>query len=122
MRALIVEDSAMMRQLVRFALERIPGMTCTEAKDGMDALRLLREATFDVVMLDINMPVMDGLKLLEVIRKTPEHKATPVVMLTTEGRDEDKNRAMELGATGYLTKPVQAQQVLEVVKGLLTKA
>lgn len=119
LRALIVEDSAMMRQLIRFALTRIPGMVCTECHDGLDAMRQLRGGTFDVIMLDINMPVMDGLKLLEIVRKDPQHAGTPVVMLTTEGRPEDISRAMDLGATAYLTKPVQAQQVVATVNEVL---
>jgi two-component system chemotaxis response regulator CheY len=120
--ALVVEDSAMMRQLIMFALARIPGMRCTEADDGADALRKLKGQRFDVVLLDINMPMMDGLKLLEVIRKNPTHAAVPVVMLTTEGRPEDIERAMELGATRYLTKPVQAQEVIDVVNEVLAAA
>lgn len=119
LRALVVEDSTVMRQLVQFALERIPGLACDTAVDGLDALRLLRQATFDIILLDINMPVMDGLKLLEMVRKDPDHQDTPVVMITTEGRNEDRERAMELGANAYITKPIQAQQVLETVRTVL---
>lgn len=118
-RALVVEDSAMMRQLVLFALSRVPNLTCMEAEDGLHAMRRLKEHVFDLIMLDINMPIMDGLKLLEVMRKDPRHQRTPVIMLTTEGRPEDVERALALGATAYLTKPVQAQQVLEKVREVL---
>lgn len=117
--ALVVEDSAMMRQLILFALERIPGLRGTEAADGLDALRLLRNRHFDLILLDINMPVMDGLKLLEMVRKDPQYRETPILMITTEGRAEDRDRALELGANAYITKPLQSQQVLEAVQALL---
>jgi two-component system, chemotaxis family, chemotaxis protein CheY len=109
----------MMRQLILFALGRIPGVECTEAEDGVDALRKLKKGGFDAVLLDINMPVMDGLKLLELVRKDPAHAKIPIVMITTEGRPEDVARALELGANDYLTKPVQAQQVVDTVSALL---
>jgi two-component system chemotaxis response regulator CheY len=118
-RALVIDDSQMMRQLVVFALSRIEGVVCIEADDGLDGMRKLRSDRFDMIFLDINMPIMDGLKLLEVIRKDPSHKSVPVVMLTTEGRPEDIDRAMELGASAYLAKPVQAQAVVDVARDLL---
>lgn len=118
-RALVVEDSAMIRQLVLFALERVQEVVCDEANDGLDALRKLRKASYQLIFLDINMPIMDGLKLLEMLRKDPQYAATPIVMLTTEGRPEDIARAMDLGASAYLTKPVQAQQVIDAARQVL---
>jgi len=118
-RAMVVEDSAMMRQLVLFALERVPEVVCDEADDGLDALRKLRREPYQLVFLDINMPIMDGLKLLEMLRKDPQYRTVPIVMLTTEGRPEDISRAMELGASAYLTKPIQAQQVVDTAREVL---
>jgi two-component system, chemotaxis family, chemotaxis protein CheY len=118
-RILIVEDSPTMRQLLAFALKRIPGVEIVEARDGMDGLRKVTSDHFDLALVDINMPVMDGLKLIHLIRDEESLKAMPIVVITTEGAEEDRARALALGADEYLTKPVQAGRVLQVVKGLL---
>ena len=118
-RILIVEDSPTMRQLLAFALKRIPNAVIVEARDGMDALRQLTSDHFDLALVDINMPVMDGLKLIHLIRDEESLKAMPIVVITTEGAQEDRARALALGADEYLTKPVQAGRVLAVAKALL---
>jgi len=118
-RILIVEDSPTMRQLLTFAIKRIQNVEIVEARDGMDGLRKVTSDHFDLALVDINMPVMDGLKLIHLIRDEESLKAMPIVVITTEGADEDRERAMALGADEYLTKPVQAGRVLAVVKGLL---
>ena len=118
-RILIVEDSPTMRQLLSFALKRIPGADIVEARDGMDGLRKVTSDHFDLALVDINMPVMDGLKLIHLIRDEQSLKAMPIVVITTEGADEDRERAIALGADEYLTKPVQAPRVLAVAKALL---
>ena len=118
-RILIVEDSPTMRQLLVFALKRIPGVEVVEARDGMDGLRKVTSDHFDLALVDINMPVMDGLKLIHLIRDEESLKAMPIVVITTEGAEEDRARALALGADEYLTKPVQAGRVLQVVKALL---
>jgi two-component system chemotaxis response regulator CheY len=117
--ALIVDDSPAMRKQLGYALQRVQGMTCVEATDGADAWRKLTAGAFDVVLTDINMPLMDGLKLVALLRAGGAHQRTPVVVITTEGADADRRRAMSLGANAYLVKPVQAQQVVETVRGLL---
>ena len=118
-RILIVEDSPTMRQLLAFALKRIPNAVIVEARDGMDALRQVTSDHFDLALVDINMPVMDGLKLIHLIRDEESLKAMPIVVITTEGAQEDRARALALGADEYLTKPVQAGRVLAVAKALL---
>jgi two-component system chemotaxis response regulator CheY len=118
-RILIVEDSPTMRQLLSFALKRIPGAEIVEARDGMDGLRKVTSDHFDLALVDINMPVMDGLKLIHLIRDEQSLKAMPIVVITTEGADEDRERAIALGADEYLTKPVQAPRVLAVARALL---
>ncbi len=117
--ALVVEDSPTMRQLISFALRRIKGLEVEEADDGVDGLKKLSEQQFDILITDINMPVMDGLKLVSLVRKDETHKDIPIVIITTEGAAEDRQRAMTLGANAYITKPIQAPQVINCVKKLL---
>jgi two-component system, chemotaxis family, chemotaxis protein CheY len=116
---LVVEDSPMMRQLLVFALSRVKNLKVVEADDGVDGLRKLAAGKFDIILTDINMPIMDGLKLVKRIRIDPVHKDTPVIIITTEGSVEDRKRAIELGANAYITKPIQAPQVIAKVKELL---
>jgi two-component system chemotaxis response regulator CheY len=116
---LVVEDSPMMRQLLVFALSRVKHLRVTEADDGVDGLRKLAAGKFDIILTDINMPIMDGLKLVKRVRTDPVHKETPIIIITTEGSDEDRERAMLLGANAYITKPIQAPAVIAKVKELL---
>lgn len=116
---LIVEDSPTMRQLLAFALRRLKDVDIVEAQDGMDGLRKVTSDHFDLALIDINMPVMDGLKLVSLIRGEENLKDMPIVVVTTEGAKEDRERALALGANEYLTKPIQANKVLSVAKALL---
>ncbi len=118
-RVLIVEDSPTMRQLLRFALRRLPDVEVVEASDGMDGLRKVTSDAFDLALVDINMPVMDGLKLISMIRSEQRLADMPIAVITTEGAQEDRERAIALGANEYLTKPIQAHNVLRVAKSLL---
>jgi two-component system chemotaxis response regulator CheY len=118
-RVLIVEDSPTMRQLLVFALRRLRDVEIVEAQDGMDGLRHVSSDHFDIALIDINMPVMDGLKLIRLMRGEDGLRNIPIVVITTEGANEDRERAIALGANEYLTKPIQANRVLEVVRGLL---
>jgi two-component system chemotaxis response regulator CheY len=118
-RILIVEDSPTMRQLLVFALKRLKEVDIVEAQDGMDGLRKVTSDHFDLALVDINMPVMDGLKLISLIRGEETLRAMPIIVITTEGAGEDRERALALGADEYLTKPIQANRVLQVAKSLL---
>jgi two-component system, chemotaxis family, chemotaxis protein CheY len=116
---LVVEDSPMMRQLLVFALSRVKQIRVTEADDGVDGLRKLAASKFDIILTDINMPIMDGLKLVKRVRTDPVHKDVPIVIITTESAEEDRQRALSLGANAYITKPIQAPQVIAKVRELL---
>jgi two-component system chemotaxis response regulator CheY len=118
-RILIVEDSPTMRQLLVFALRRLKDVDIVEAQDGMDGLRKVSSDHFDLALIDINMPVMDGLKLISLIRGEDSLCGIPIVVITTEGAKEDRERALSLGANEYLTKPIQANHVLTIVKSLM---
>ncbi len=117
--ALVVDDSSAMRKQLCSALRRVAGMDTVEATDGADAWRKLTTASFDIVLTDINMPLLDGLKLVGMVRAGGAHQHVPVVVITTEGAEPDRRRAMNLGASAYLVKPVQASQVVEAVRSLL---
>ena len=116
---LIVEDSPTMRQLLVFALKRMKDVELIEARDGMDGLRKVTSDHFDLAFVDINMPVMDGLKLISLIRGEQKLAQMPICVITTEGAREDRERAIGLGANEYLTKPIQANKVLAVARSLL---
>jgi two-component system chemotaxis response regulator CheY len=116
--ALVVDDSPAMRRQLCQALQRA-GFSTLEARDGADAWRRLQGAAVDVILTDINMPLLDGLKLISLVRANGPHRRTPVVVVTTEAGEADRRRAQGLGANGYLVKPVQSHDVLEVVSALL---
>ena len=118
-KVLVVEDSPTMRQLIVFALKRIRGFQIVEANDGVDGLKKLSADKFDLIVTDINMPIMDGLKLISMVRNDPNYKETPIIIITTEGATEDRERALALGANEYITKPIQTMQILETVKKLM---
>lgn len=117
--ALVVEDSPTMRQLIVFALSRVRNLRVVEAEDGVDGLKKLSQQKFDILVTDINMPMMDGLKLVSMVRRDEVHKDIPIVIITTEGAHEDRQRALSLGANAYITKPIQAPQVISKIKDLL---
>ena len=116
---LIVEDSPTMRQLISFALKRLRGIRIVEANDGVDGLKKLSAEKFDLIFTDINMPIMDGLKLVSLVRNDANYKGTPIVVITTEGAQEDRERALALGANDYITKPIQPNKILDVARALL---
>ena len=116
---LVVEDSPTMRQLISFALKRMKGIEIVEASDGVEGLKKLNSGTFNLIITDINMPVMDGLKLISLVRRDVKYRTIPIMIITTEGGAEDRERALALGADAYITKPIQAGQVLDTAKSLL---
>jgi len=119
MNALVVEDSPPMRKMIVFALSRIRELTVIEADDGVDALRRIASTRFDIIITDINMPILDGLKLVKRLRADEAYKGVPIIIITTEGAEEDRQRALALGANAYITKPIQAPQVIALVRDIL---
>ena len=116
---LVVEDSPTMRQLIAFTLRRLQGCRILEAVDGVDALKKLMTERVDLVITDINMPMMDGLKLVTLIRGNARTKTLPIVIVTTEGAEEDRKRGLALGADAYVPKPIQPSVLLKTVAELL---
>lgn len=111
---LAVDDSASIRQMVAFALKGA-GYEVIQAVDGQDALDKASTHQVNLVLTDINMPRMDGLKLLELLRKLAHYKNIPILILTTETGDEIKAKGRAAGATGWLVKPFDPKRLLEVI-------
>ena len=119
MRFLVVDDSPAMRQLISFALRRLPGVEIVEAADGVDALKKLPDGDFNLIITDINMPVMDGLKLVKLIKGNPVYKEIPVIIITTEGAVEDREKGLALGAEAYIAKPIQTSNLLKKIQEII---
>jgi len=119
LKVLVVDDSPTMRQLILFALKRIGDFQLVEASDGLDGLKKLAADRFDLILTDLNMPVMDGLKFIAMVRNDPNYRTIPIVIITTEGAVDDRDRALALGADACITKPIQNTQILDTVRGLL---
>jgi two-component system chemotaxis response regulator CheY len=116
-KVLIVDDSETIRHQVASALEAA-GFIVLEAQDGLDGLERLEETELSLVILDINMPRMDGLELLERMRENPKHAKIPVLMLTTEAQQSIIERAKKAGAKGWMIKPVKMPQLVNAVARL----
>ena len=118
---LAVDDSPSVLKMVDFAL-KTRGHEVTTAVDGQAALESLERRRFDLLVLDINMPRLDGLSLLKIVRERAEWKDTAVLMLTTEGQDSDRDEALALGATDYMMKPFKPNELLARVSAMVSAA
>ncbi len=118
-KVLVVDDSPTMRQFIVFALQRLPGLQIDEASDGVAALKQLSSEKYDLLLTDINMPMMDGLKLVGLVRNDVGYKKLPIIVVTTEGSNVTRERALGIGANEYLTKPLQTANLIAVVRNLL---
>lgn len=117
---LIVDDSTAMRAFVRAALEGgAEPLEVLEAESGFEALRVLPRQDVDLVILDINMPHIHGLELIAMLRGNERYRELPLLVISTESTERDRDRALQLGATAYLTKPFEAEALLERVSALL---
>jgi len=119
-RVLLADDSVSIRKLVEFTLKS-KGFLVSSVEDGLAAFELLAKDPFDVIVLDINMPHMDGFELLKRIKADEAYASIPVIMLTTESQDEDRLKAADLGATAYLVKPFKPTQLLVLVERMTSK-
>ena len=116
--ALVVDDSVSMRQMVSFTLKGA-GFTVIEGGNGQEALDKLTGDKIDLIITDLNMPVMDGLTFIRNARSKPGLKFTPILMLTTESGENKKAEGKAAGATGWIVKPFQPEQLLRVVQKVL---
>ena len=115
---LAVDDSASMRQMVSFTLKGA-GHNVTEANDGQEALNIAKGQKFDLVLSDVNMPNMDGISLTKELRSLPNFKFTPILILTTEAGLNKKQDGKAAGATGWIVKPFNPDQLLTTIKKVL---
>jgi two-component system chemotaxis response regulator CheY len=121
-RILIVEDSETMRSLLASSLEGLePPVKISEASSGFEALRLLPREDFDLVVTDINMPDINGLELVSFMRGNGRYRSVPLVIVSTESSDRDREKGLELGADAYLVKPFEPETLRQVVTDLLAR-
>ena len=115
---LVVDDPVTMRQMVAFTLKEA-GFSVVEGENGQDALSKLGAQPIHAIITDLNMPVMDGISFIEQVRTKQEHRFTPILMLTTESQQEKKMKGKQAGATGWIVKPFDPAQLLQVVAKVL---
>lgn len=117
---LIIDDSPTFRTMVSFALKKIANFGIQlQAEDGLEALDAMAKNRVDLVICDVNMPNMNGLEFLKTVKSDEKFKAIPVIMLTTEGKEEDRDRAVKIGADAYLNKPFKPQALKAEIERLL---
>lgn len=115
---LTVDDTASMRQMISFTLNSV-GHEVIQASDGKEALKVLAGKKIDLVIADVNMPNMDGITLVKSLRALADYKFTPILMLTTESQEAKRQQGKIAGATGWIVKPFNPEQLLTVVKKVL---
>jgi two-component system chemotaxis response regulator CheY len=121
-RILIVEDSPTMRALLTSALEDLDGaVKITEAASGFEALRQLPREQYDLIITDINMPDINGLELVSFVKNTPAYRDIPLVIVSTEGSERDRDKGVGLGADAYVVKPFDPEDLRDVVRQLLAR-
>ena len=119
---LIVDDSQLIHSMYRLVLNRYKNCKIVDAMNGLEALDVLsKESDFDLILLDINMPVMNGLQFMEKIKKENIYKQIPIIVISTEGKEEDTLRALQLGATGYVVKPFKPHMLYELIEKILSR-
>lgn len=114
---LIVDDSALLHQMYKLVLMRYKECRIISAMNGLDGLdKLSQEDGIDLVLLDINMPVMNGLQFLQAVKKEEAHKDLPIIIVSTEGKEEDTLRGLSMGARGYVKKPFQPEELHKLIQ------
>jgi two-component system chemotaxis response regulator CheY len=117
--ALVVEDSNTTRSLIKSVIEDIGDINMFEASTGFEALRLLPQQAFDLIIMDINMPDINGFELINFVKNNNKYKNIPVVIVSTERSEADKEKGMALGAFAYLTKPFDIEKLQDIVRKAL---
>jgi CheY-like chemotaxis protein len=115
-RILIVDDSEMTRRLISTAIRGLGDIEYEEAKDGFEAIQKLPTERFDLLFVDINMPNINGLELIDYCKQSEQYHQIPIVIISTEDSHKDQEKGLELGASAYLLKPIHLDQLIEIIK------
>ena len=118
-KVLVVEDSPTMRSLIVSTVEGLDDIDVTETSSGFEALKILPHEKFDLILTDINMPDINGLELVKFVKTNPEYKKIPLIIISTEGSDRDRQRGMDLGANEYVIKPFKPEEVQKLIRKYL---
>jgi len=118
-KVLIVEDSPVMRGMLETLVDTLGDVEVEAVENGLEALRVLPTVEFSLIITDINMPNINGLELISFIRQSPKHQDTPIIVVSTESAEKDRNKGMSLGASAYLTKPFNESELINLVTSLL---
>jgi len=121
-KVLIVEDSTASREFIASTIQLIDGAEVVCAGSGFDALKLLPRFRFDLIITDINMPDINGLELINFVKMNPNYRETPLIIVTGEARQHDRERGLRLGASEFLIKPLQPDHLTELVRRYLKLA
>ena len=117
---LIVEDSSTMRSLLGSSLEELEGpVKLVDVASGFEALRALPRQSFDLIVTDINMPDINGLELVSFVKRNPAYREIPLVIVSTEGSERDRDKGLQLGADAYVVKPFEPEALRDVARSLL---
>ncbi|MBT9164484.1 MAG: Chemotaxis protein CheY [candidate division WS2 bacterium] len=121
-KVLVVDDSKLIHQMYRLVLMRYKNCTLMDAMNGLEALDILsRENGIDLILLDINMPVMNGVQFMEKLQKDNLYRNIPIIVISTDGKEEDTIRAMKLGAWGYIVKPFKSEALHDLLEKVIAK-
>lgn len=116
---LVVDDSKVMREMVMACLRQREGFSFSQAASGLEAIERLSLHSFDVLVLDLNMPDIGGIEVIEFVRAQDRLRALPILVLTTRGDESSRGRALQAGASAYMTKPFAPEQIVLEVDRLL---
>lgn len=118
-RVLVIEDSATMRSLIASTVEEIAGFTVIAVGNGFEALKALPQQPIDLIITDINMPDINGLEIVNFVKNHPSYRTIPLIIVSTEQSEEDIQKGLSLGASAYITKPFNPDELRKTVQGVL---
>ena len=118
-RVLVIDDSPTMRQLIAFALSQLPEIEVDTAEDGLAGFKRLLQDQYQLIVTELNMPVLDGQKLMQLVRGDPNHRDVPVLVVTRDAGEDTRRRVLGAGAAAFLAKPLQAPTIVATVRKLI---
>lgn len=119
-RVLVVDDSSTTRALLVSTIEEMEGFETIEAPNGFEALKRIPQQPLDLIVTDINMPDINGLEIVHFVKHHPDYQSIPMIIVSTEGSDEDVRRGLDLGAAAYVKKPFEPEALKSTIRRLVT--